>query len=257
MSTAKHTHIKDDLRDFYRKETTARDTEDWLKRGGTARVPESKSAHYFVERKVNTAIAMAGLPVDARVLEVGCSFGQMTFLLTELFDHVSAVDLSGEAVDLAQRRADRYGVGNVTFQETDAEDLSTFPDSTFDGAFLFSVLRYVPDPEQALHEMFRVLHPGGTAVVDFPNKYCPWYGPIKLLLQLRAHIHDHLYSAREAKTIMMHAGFVDVRVRTLLFTSRRLPDPLLSAFRATDAVLERTPGVRSLAAILMVAGKKP
>ena len=50
MSTDKHTHIKDDLRDFYRKETAARNTENWLKRGGTARVPESKSAHYFVER---------------------------------------------------------------------------------------------------------------------------------------------------------------------------------------------------------------
>lgn len=257
MPAAEHSRIKDDLREFYRNETTARDTESWLKQGGTARVPESKSAHYFVERKVSAAIAMAGLPEDARVLEVGSSFGQMTFLFADLFDHVTAVDLSPDAIDLAQRRAERYEVANVAFREADAEDLSAFPDNSFDGTFSFSALRYVPDPEQALREMFRVLRPGGTAVVDFPNKYCPWYGPIKLLLQLRAHIHDRLCSSREAEKMMTRAGFVGVQVRTLLFTTRRLPDPLLPAFRAADAVLERTPGVRNLAAILMVSGRKP
>lgn len=249
--------VKEDLRAFYRSEAKHRDTEAWLAAGGAARVPESRAAHYFVERKVDAAVAMSGLPADARVLEVGCSFGQMTFLLTERFGHVTAVDLSPDALDLTRRRAARYNVANVAFHEADAEHLAALPDGAFDGAFSFSVLRYVPDPEQALRAIHRTLRPGGVAVVDFPNKYCPWFGPVKLLLRLRPHIHDHLYSAREAAALMTRAGFVDVRVETLLFTTRRLPDPLLPVFRAADAVLERTPGVRSLAAILMVAGRKP
>jgi ubiquinone/menaquinone biosynthesis C-methylase UbiE len=257
MPDPRPARVKDELRAFYRSEAADRDTEAWLAAGGTARVPESKAAHYFVGRKVDAAVRMAGLPAGARVLEVGCSFGQMTFLLTERYAHVTAVDLSPDALDLARRRAERYGVGNVAFQEADAEALAGLPDGAFDGAFSFSVLRYVPDAQGALVALHRTLRPGGVAVVDFPNRHNPWFGPIKSLLRIRPHIHDHLYTAREAAAMMTRAGFADVRVETLLFTTRRLPDPLLPVFRAADAVLERTPGVRRLAAILMVAGRKP
>ncbi len=61
-----------------------------------------------MDRKVEAAAA--GLPARAHVLEIGCSFGQMTFPLAERFRHGTAVDLAEEAVDLVRRRAERYGV---------------------------------------------------------------------------------------------------------------------------------------------------
>jgi ubiquinone/menaquinone biosynthesis C-methylase UbiE len=248
--------IKRDILSFYRAETGDRDTSDWLERGGAARVPESRSAHYFVGRKVAEAIEMSALPADAHVLEVGCSFGQMTFLLTDHFALVTAVDLSPDALGLARKRAERYGVGNASFVLADAEDLSALPDASVDGAFSFSVLRYVPDPEQALREMYRVLRPGGSLVVDFPNRYCPWFGPIKGLLGINPHIHDRLYAAAEARRLVERAGFSDVGYRHILFTTRRLPDALLPTFRVADAVLERVPLVNRLAAIVMVSARK-
>jgi SAM-dependent methyltransferase len=248
--------VKQDLQAFYRAEAEDRATEEWLARGGTARVPESRAAHYFVDRKVEAAMAATDLPPSAEVLEVGCSFGQMTFLLTGRFQHVTAVDLSPDALALARRRAERYGVGNVTFETADAERLP-FADASFDGVFSWSVLRYVPGPDQALREMHRVLRPGGKLAVDFPNKYCPWFGPVKAILRIRPHVHDRLFSAGEVKAMTERVGFVDVQTRHLLFTTRRLPSSLLPAAKATDAVLERTPGVSRLAAIILVSGRKP
>jgi len=58
-------------------------------------VPEPPAAHYFIDRKVETALALARAPAGSRVLEVGCSFGHMTFLLTPRFREVTAIDLSG------------------------------------------------------------------------------------------------------------------------------------------------------------------
>lgn len=250
------TEAKRDVREFYRQETEIRDSEEWLQRGGTARVPESKSAHYFVERKVNAALKMAGLPAGSDVIEVGCSFGQMSFLLAERFRRVLAVDLSPDTIALASRRADRYGVANIDFRVADAENLADVPDASVDGAFSFSVLRYVPDPEKALREIHRVLKPGGVAVVDFPNKYCPWFGPLKKVLGIRPHVHDRLFAAGEVKRMMEDAGFRDVRCKHMLFTTRRLPVKLLPIFRVLDAMLEPIPLVNRLAAIIMVTGRK-
>lgn len=248
---------KNEVREFYRRETEVRDSEEWLARGGTARVPESKSAHYFVGRKVTAALKMAGLPHSARVIEVGCSFGQMSFLLAEKFREVHAVDLSPDVIALAARRAERYNVRNLTFRVADAENLADIPDASFAGAFSFSVLRYVPHPQKALEEIFRVLQPGGKAVVDFPNKYCPWFGPLKKIIGITPHVHDRLFSASEVTQMMRKAGFQDVRCKHMLFTTRRLPVKLLPIFRLLDAVLEKIPLINRMAAIIMVTGRKP
>src|SRR5439155_15054611 len=111
--------VKDALRTFYAAESRECDREAWIEAGGSARVPESASSHYFIDRKVDEAARMARLPPDARVLEVGCSFGHMTFLLAARFAEVVAVDLSPETVALARRRAQRYGVHGVRFEVAD------------------------------------------------------------------------------------------------------------------------------------------
>lgn len=248
--------VKRELRAFYAAEAAERNTEAWIRAGASPRVPESRSAWYFIDRKVTAAVAMTGLRRDSRVLEVGCSFGHMTFLLAERFREVVAVDLSPESVELARRRAAQHGIRNVEFQIADAEDLAPFTDESFDGAFSFSTLRFCPRPARALAELHRTLRRGGAAAVDVPNRDCPWYGPLKRLVGLPPHIHDRLFSAAEITREMQQAGFGEVRVRPLLFTPKRAPDVLLPLCKGLDRVLERTPGVRFWSGILMASGRK-
>lgn len=249
--------IKQDMQDFYAAEAHDRDTEAWLAEGGTARVPESAASHYFIDRKVSEAVAMAGLPREARVIEVGSSFGHMSFLLADRFREVVAVDLSPESIDLGRRRAVRYGVANVRFEVADAENLEAFADGAFDGAFSFSTLRFCPDPSRATRELVRVTRPGGPVVADFPNRECPWYGPLKRMIGVAPHIHDRLFTAAEATVMLREAGLSDVRAKHILFTTKRVPAPALPIFRLGDRVLEALPGVRRLSGIVMAAGRRP
>jgi len=249
--------VKRDMRTFYAAEAADRDSETWLRAGGSARVPESKASHYFIDRKVAEAVALAGAGGDSRVLEIGCSWGHMTFLLAERFREVVAVDLSAESVELARRRAAFYGVRNVDFQQADAEQLERFDDDTFDCVFAFSTLRFCPDPGRTLAEAFRTLRPGGAAAVDVPNRSCPWYGPLKRLFGISRHIHDRLYTAGEIRRGLEQAGFVGVRSKHILFTTKRVPDAALPAFRVLDSLLEGLPGIRQWSGIIMAAGRKP
>src|SRR5262245_2504104 len=215
--------IKEAMRGFYAAEAGDRDSDAWIREGGSARVPETPASHYFIDRKVETAIAMAGASRESRVLEVGCSFGHMSFLLAERFREVVAVDLSTESIALAVRRPRYYGVANVRFLEADAERLDAFRAGEFDTVFMFSTLRFCPHPDLALAEARRVLAPGGRAVVDVPNRRSPWYGPIKRLIGVEPHIHDRLYVKRALEGLMRATGFTDVRSRHILFTSKRVP----------------------------------
>jgi len=197
---------------------------------------------------------MAGVPADARLLEVGCSFGHQTFLLTRRFAHVTAVDLSPESIALARRRAARWNVTNARFEVADAEALSEFADASFDAVMSFSTLRFCPSPGRALREFRRVTRPGGRLVADFPNADCPWYGPVKRSLGIEPHIHDRLFRAGEVRELVRDAGWSDVRTRHILFTSKRVSDGLLPLFRCVDWVGERLPGVRGWSGIVMASG---
>ena len=251
------TEVKEAMRGFYAAEAGDRDTDAWLREGGSARVPETPASHYFIDRKVETAIAMAQAPAASRVLEVGCSFGHMSFLLAERFREVVAVDLSAESIALATRRARHYDVSNLRFLEADAERLETFRAGEFEAVFMFSTLRFCPHPDAALAEAWRVLAPGGRAVVDVPNRRSPWYGPIKRVIGVEPHIHDRLYVKSELEAMMRTTGFTEVHSRHILFTSKRVPTPMLPAFKLLDRVLEPLPGLRELSGIVMTAGRKP
>jgi demethylmenaquinone methyltransferase / 2-methoxy-6-polyprenyl-1,4-benzoquinol methylase len=70
---------------------------------------------------------------------------------------VVGLDQSPEMLAEARRRAP----SGVTLMEGRAEKLP-FPDGTFDALTFTYLLRYVDDPAATLHELVRVVRPGGT-----------------------------------------------------------------------------------------------
>ena len=112
-------------------------------------------------------LAAAVLRGGERVLDVACGTGLVSFAAAHAVGpagDVLGVDLSGGMVDAARQHAVQRGVSNAAFVRMDAESLA-LPDASFDVALCALGLMYVPDPEQALREMRRVLRPGGRLVV--------------------------------------------------------------------------------------------
>lgn len=123
-------------------------------------------------------LAMAALRSGEQVLDVACGTGLVAFAAADAVGpqgQVLGVDLSGQMVDAARRRAAQRRLSNVGFQRMDAETLA-LPDASVDVALCALGLMYLPDPERAVDEMRRVLRPGGrlVAAVWGERSCCAW-----------------------------------------------------------------------------------
>lgn len=216
----------------------------------------SPTLKYFRNRKIDTAVRLGRFGRNDHLMEVGANKGQYTVLLAERGFHVTGTDLSG-IVEIARMHAGSLGLENVSYIEADVEDLSQFPDATFDGVVSFSTLRYVPNLERAIGEIFRVTRAGGAAVLDFPNRFCPWFKYMKKHFGVPDHIHDRRFSAREIESLFRAAGFTEVESTKILFTHYTFPPSLMPVYRIIDAVAENTPLIKEMAAIILCKGVKP
>jgi ubiquinone/menaquinone biosynthesis C-methylase UbiE len=86
---------------------------------------------------------------------------------------VAGIDLSDIQIDLAHRNLrDRIGAGTADIVKGDASVLP-WPDCWFTAATCMSALEVFPDPAQVLAEVFRVLRPGGRAVLTIGERVPP------------------------------------------------------------------------------------
>jgi ubiquinone/menaquinone biosynthesis C-methylase UbiE len=209
-----------------------------------------------MKRKIKTMLKLAGFSRGDHLLDVGCASGVYTFELAKMGFRMTGLDLSPECIHTATHQAGQMGLSNIDFVVGDAEALSQFENNTFDGAISFSALRYVPNPDKAIQAIYRVLAPGGRAVVDFPNKRSPWFKILKPLLTGETHIHDHQYTTRQVKRMLKTAGFQDVHLRRILYTPKSIPDWILPIMKVIDFIGERTPILKLYASIVMGSGNK-
>ncbi|HEU4874393.1 MAG TPA: class I SAM-dependent methyltransferase [Pyrinomonadaceae bacterium] len=100
---------------------------------------------------------------DLAVLEVGCGLGTDGAQFAKAGAKYTGIDLTDAAVELAKRRFELFDLPG-TFRVADAERLD-FPDSSFDLVYSHGVLHHTPDTAAAIHEIHRVLRPGGKALV--------------------------------------------------------------------------------------------
>jgi demethylmenaquinone methyltransferase/2-methoxy-6-polyprenyl-1,4-benzoquinol methylase len=98
-----------------------------------------------------------------RILDVATGTGMVARALARRGAHVTALDQSEAMLDVARARNDH----GVTFVRGEAERLP-FEDGSFDALTFTYLLRYVDDPAATLHELARVVTPGGRiGMVEF------------------------------------------------------------------------------------------
>ena len=110
-----------------------------------------------------TALAVAQMigPGD-EVLECACGTGAISAAIAPACARLVATDYSDGM--LAQARKKLAKRSNVTVEQADITALP-YADDSFDVAVAGNVIHLLPDPEQALRELARVVRPGGTIIL--------------------------------------------------------------------------------------------
>ena len=146
---------------------------------------------------------------DARVLDLGCGGGHVTFNVASHVRELVAYDLSVEMLNVVDAGARERGFGNVTTRQGSAEHLP-FEDASFDIVLSRYSAHHWRDFAAGLREAARVLKRGGVAgFVDAVSPGTPlldtFFQTIEMLRD-PSHVRD--YAPAEWEAALAHAGLV-------------------------------------------------
>ena len=178
---------------------------------------------------------------QARVLDLGCGGGHVSFKVAPQVREVVAYDLSQDMLSVVARAARERGLGNVVTTQGVAEKLP-FDDDSFDAVLSRYSAHHWRDVEGGLREAARVLKPGGTVgVVDAVSPGPPlldtYFQAIEVLRD-PSHVRD--YTRAEWERALAGAGLVvdttrayRVRLDFAVWVERmRTPQIQIDAIRA-------------------------
>jgi SAM-dependent methyltransferase len=153
--------------------------------------------------------ALARAHPEARVLDLGCGGGHVTFHVAPHVREVVAYDLSPEMLDVVGRAATERGLGNVTTKQGVVESLP-FDAESFDLVLSRFSAHHWRDFEAGLREAARVLKPGGIAAfVDTVSPGTPLLDTFFQALELlRDCSHVRNYSRAEWEAAIARAGLI-------------------------------------------------
>ncbi|HUJ22908.1 MAG TPA: class I SAM-dependent methyltransferase [Bryobacteraceae bacterium] len=116
------------------------------------------------EFKILARRVAAEIAPGSHVLEVAPGPGYFAIELAKLGRYrITGIDISRTFVEIARRNAAQDRV-TVDFREGNAADMS-FEDQSFDFLLCRAAFKNFAQPVQALQEMYRVLKPGGRALI--------------------------------------------------------------------------------------------
>lgn len=156
-----------------------------------------------------------GVRPGERVLDMGCGAGRHAFELYRRGANVVALDQNVSDLADVQVMFDAMAAEGglraeaaATTVEGDALALP-FDDGEFDRIIAAEILEHIPDDEQAMRELFRVLKPGGVAAITVPR----WFAEkVNWALSDAYHEveggHVRIYKEHELRERLARAGFV-------------------------------------------------
>jgi ubiquinone/menaquinone biosynthesis C-methylase UbiE len=104
------------------------------------------------------------IPSQSRILEVAPGPGYFAIELAKLGNYqITGLDISKTFVEIARTNATKAGVG-VDFRRGNASAMP-FGHETFDFLLCRAAFKNFTEPKRALEEMYRVLRPGGQALI--------------------------------------------------------------------------------------------
>lgn len=184
--------------------------------------PTFRNRYRFVSARLKKYAAGISLNDSGfeSALNLGTGEGDYDRMIARYSTEVIGCDVNEE--DLAHARMLNKGVMNLRYEPNNALDLS-YADATFDLIVSCEVIEHVGDPAQMIREMYRVLQPGGIAIMTFPSREFPvTYDPVNRIWQwirkpadrefrisqgAYAFGHDYLIGSADFKKWAKETGF--------------------------------------------------
>lgn len=206
-----------------------------LKRNGfdkVSRVPlETQAVEFLSEKRVQEQIGQVCRFVpdlhEKKLLEIGSGYGTFVAFcnknkICEAHGIEPGQDAYADAYGISREVLASYGVTDEMIRNSYGESIP-HADNTFDLIWSTNVLEHVDDPEKVLGEAFRVLKPGGTAILVVPNYGSFWEGHYGVLFP--AHCPKWLF-----KIIVRLIGRDPAFVDTLQFVTYGKMKKWMSSF---------------------------
>lgn len=223
---------------------------------------------------VDQIVALAGLPADGRILEIGCGSGQATVAFAERGYRIVAVELGERLAQLAREKLRAFPQVTVIRHEFESWPLPAQPFHLILSADAFHWI----EPQVGIPKLAQALVPGGTvalvwrvvddadtplhrAIASVYAQVAPgWQNPLSGQISaefVRAVIGESFaqvggFEPLQAHTYVTHtstSGADYIREQLRIFSAHRdmpdavrqaLYDGILAAFRAHDDCLTQT-----------------
>lgn len=100
-------------------------------------------------------------------IEIGCGAGRLTRCIAEIFDQVTALDVSEDQINYARNRIDHP---NITYHVTDGIEFPSLAEAitAVFSAHVFQHFDSLADVERVFRQAHRALSPGGTIMIHLP-----------------------------------------------------------------------------------------
>ncbi len=187
---------------------------------------------------LNAVVDAANLTPESSLLDLAGGTGDVSYAAARRTPpaHIQLTDFVPEMLEVARERA-RQGAGRnvpIDFEVVDAQDIP-YDDDSFDSVTMAYGIRNIPDREQALAEVYRVLKPGGTfACLEFSTPPNPiWRALYNVYLKVMipfwgklftgdvkgfVYLADSIRAFPDQKTFaaaLQNAGFENVRWKNM------------------------------------------
>lgn len=128
---------------------------------------------YFPDSLREHILSKAYLRPEMVAADIGGGTGFVSMGLAQRVKQVHLVEASPEMLKIARQNLSHFS--NIVYHQASVENLP-FPEESLDVLFANMVLHHLPDPEQGIKEMVRVLRPGGRLILtDLDEHPYTWF----------------------------------------------------------------------------------
>jgi 2-polyprenyl-3-methyl-5-hydroxy-6-metoxy-1,4-benzoquinol methylase len=246
---------------------TRSDQEDFEFLAMTARAAKAQKLDRFLHldqpvgiwNYIRIANEIAGRIPVGRLLDWGCGFGQMTYLLRRRGFDVTPFDIGSADTPVPDLPLTR----DLHVVRTTHPTQLPFGDGSFDAVLSCGVLEHVDEFSQpgnevlSLHEIRRVLKPGGYfPIYQLPQRYT-WQEAVTRTLRL-GYSHPRRFTAREIRALLDRTGYRIESLRRKNLLPKNLtgvPEPVRAFYsRFSHAIIRVDASLSTIPLLNQVAG---